>query len=424
MKIRFWLLLSLLACLITWLYAVRILWPWVQHRGETVDGIKTQLWDLYPRWVGTRELLLRGRNPYASEVSHEIQMAFYGHIVEQDYREPGHKIDEQRFAYPVYVVFLMAPVMYLDFSEVYRWAPIALAFFAALSVPLGLRLLDWRPPWQQVATITLFTVASPQIVQGLEHQQLAVVVGFLLMAGAWCVSRSHLLGGGALLACSTLKPQMAFFPLCFFLVWVAGDLSKRWRLLAGFLVTLTVLVTAGELIVPGWVGYFIEGANAYRRYFPTTSVLRMALGDTVGEIVGGIIVLSLLFLVWWNRKEGAGSRLFILTFAAFLTGTILAFPLFTPFNQVMLILPTMLLLRDWKTVPKFSRAIFALSVSWPWISSAMLLLFPPRADSPSQLPLLPSLLAPFFPLILPLLFMTGRGNALTSQLERTSSCRP
>ena len=63
MKIRFWLLLSLLACLITWLYAVRILWPWVQHRGETVDGIKTQLWDLYPRWVGTRELLLRGRNP-------------------------------------------------------------------------------------------------------------------------------------------------------------------------------------------------------------------------------------------------------------------------------------------------------------------------------------------------------------------------
>jgi hypothetical protein len=90
----------------------------------------------------------------------------------------------------------------------------------------------------------------------------------------------------------------------------------------------------------------------------------------------------------------------------------------------MLILPTMLLLRDWKTVPKFSRAIFALSVSWPWISSAVLLLFPPRADSPSQLPLLPSLLAPFFPLILPLLFMTGRGNALTSQLERTSSCRP
>ncbi|MGA8504869.1 MAG: glycosyltransferase family 87 protein [Candidatus Sulfotelmatobacter sp.] len=424
MKIRFWLLLSLLACLITWLYAVRMLWPWVQHRGETVDGIKTQLWDLYPRWVGARELLLHGRNPYGPEVSHEIQMAFYGHIVDQDYREPGPKIDEQRFAYPVYVVFLMAPVMYLDFSEVYRWAPFALAFFAALSVPLSLRLLQWRPPWQHVATITLFTVASPQIVQGLEHQQLSVVVGFLLIAGAWCVGRSHLLGGGALLACSTLKPQMAFFPLCFFLVWVAGDLSKRWRLLAGFLVTLTVLITAGELMLPGWVGYFIEGANAYRQYFPTTSVLRMALGDTAGEIVGGVIVVILFLLVWRNRKDGAGSSQFILTFAAFLAGAILAFPLFTPFNQVMLILPTMLLLRDWKTLPEFSRAIFALSVSWPWITSAVLLLFPLRPDSPSQLPLLPSVLAPFFPLILPLLFMSRRGNAATSQLESTSSGTP
>jgi hypothetical protein len=32
MKIRFWLLLRLLACLITRLYAVRMLWPWLQDR--------------------------------------------------------------------------------------------------------------------------------------------------------------------------------------------------------------------------------------------------------------------------------------------------------------------------------------------------------------------------------------------------------
>jgi hypothetical protein len=233
-----------------------------------------------------------------------------------------------------------------------------------------------------------------------------------------------LLGGGALLACSTIKPQMAFFPLCFFLVWVVGDLSKRWRLLAGFLVTLTALMASGEVILPGWVGYFIEGANAYRKYFPTTSVLGMALGDAAGEIVGGIIVVSLFFLAWRNRKEGAGSRQFILTFAAFLTGTILAFPLFTPFNQVILTLPTMLLLHDWKTLPKFSRAIFVLSISWPWITAAVLLLLRPRLDSLSQLPLLPSVLVPFFPLMLPLLFISGRGNAATSQPGITSSWTP
>jgi hypothetical protein len=97
-------------------------------------------------------------------------------------------------------------------------------------------------------------------------------------------------------------------------------------------------------------------------------------------------------------------------------GTILAFPLFTPFNQVMLILPTMLLLHDWKTLPKFSRVVFVVTVTWPWITSLVLLLSPPRLNSPNQLPLLPAFLTPFFPLFLPLLLMTRREDATLPQL--------
>src|SRR5271166_3341386 len=104
MKIRIWLLLSVFAVAITWLYSARVLGPWNQYMGKVHDGV--QMGDLYPRWLGTRELLLRGRNPYGPEVSHEIQIAYYGHIVTQDYSQPGRKmVDEQRFAYPVYVVF-------------------------------------------------------------------------------------------------------------------------------------------------------------------------------------------------------------------------------------------------------------------------------------------------------------------------------
>jgi len=420
MKIRLWLLVSLLVGGITCLYAFRVLGPWDAYLGAQHNGLKAQMWDLYPRWVGTRELLLHGRNPYSPEVSHEIQMAFYGHIVTQDYRETGHKlVDEQRFAYPVYVVFLMAPTMYIDFARVYQWAPFVLGLLAALSVPLCLDLLRWRMPWEQVAAVTLFTISSPQIVQGLEHQQLSTVVGFLLIAGAWCVHRDYLLAGGVLLACSTLKPQMALFPLCWFLVWVMGDWSKRWKLFCGFLATLAALMGAGELVLPGWIGYFLEAAAAYRRYFPTTSVLRLALGDALGEILGGIIVVGLLVLAWRNRRVAANSPQFTSTFAAFLIGTILAFPLFTPFNQVLLILPALLLLRDWKALPRLSRIVFMVSVSWPWIASAALLLFPPRLNSPNQLPLLPSFLVSFFPLFLPLLLMTRRGHTTRSQLGAT-----
>jgi hypothetical protein len=420
MRVRIWLVLSLLACGITGLYMFRILEPWNDYISAQRGELKAQMWDLYPRWVGTRELLLHGHNPYGPEVSHEIQMGFYGHIIAQDYSDTGHKIiDEQRFVYPVYVVFLMAPFIYLDFNEVLRWAPFVLGLLAALCVPLCLDILRWRLPWTAVAATTLFTISSPQIVEGMHHQQLAVFVGLSLIAGAWCTCRGNLIFAGAILAWSTIKPQMALFPLCFFLMWVIGDWSRRWRLFAGFLVALAILTGAGEVILPGWIGYFLEGAAAYRRYFPTTSLLRMTLGDTLGEILGSMIVIGLLVFAWRSRKETADSPRFATVFSAFLIGTILAFPLLTSFNQILLILPTLLVLRDWKMLPRFSRIVFTVCVSWLWMVSSVLLLFPPRLDSPNEWPLLPLLPVSFFPLLLPVILITRHGNLAAQQLGAT-----
>ena len=411
MKIRVCLLLSLLATTITWLYSVRIQRPWAQHMGEVHGGINTQLGDLYPRWLGTRELLLRGRNPYGPEVSQEIQIALYGHAVPQNNLEPGHKIiDEQRFAYPLYVVFLFAPTVYADFAEVQRWAPFVLALLTVTNVIFCLRILRWHLPPETVTALVLFTLSSPQIVQGLRHQQLALVVGFLLTAGAWCVTSNHLATAGALLAFSTIKPQMALLPLCWFAIWAAGDGHKRWRLPAAFLATLTVLIGACEWILPGWLGYFLAGAAAYRRYFPTSSLLRWALGHTVGDILAGFVVLGLFALAWRHRRAASDSRQFVSTLAAFLMGTILVFPLFTPFNQVLLILPTMLLLQDWRTLSRFARLVLIVFLSWPWIISAWLLTFPPQSNSTNEFPLLPLFLVSFFPFILPLLLIARQAK--------------
>ncbi len=58
-----WLLVAIVAAGSMWAY-VLIVWP------ESA----TRLSDLYPRWYGSRELLLHGRNPYSSDVSREIQV--------------------------------------------------------------------------------------------------------------------------------------------------------------------------------------------------------------------------------------------------------------------------------------------------------------------------------------------------------------
>src|SRR5580658_3996069 len=419
---RLWLLLSFFVAGISWLYVHRVLVPWTSYLHLQNGYVIAQISDLYSPWVGTRELLLHRRNPYAPEVSHEIQMVFYGHPINQTYDQPGVAlVDEQRFAYPVYEVFLTAPLADVDFAEVQRWAPFVLGSVIVLNIFFCVSILHWRLPWEVFVAIVLFTLSSPQIVQGLRLQQLAIVEGCLLIAGAWCISRNYLGTAGVLLALSTIKPQMALLPLCWFAIWAVGDWRRRWRLPVSFIATLAALIGAGELLLPGWPRYFLAGLAAYRKYAMPTSALRVALGDTFGEILGGILVLGLLAYAWQNRKAAGGSRQFASILATFFMCALLTFPLFTPFNQVLLILPAILLLHDWKTLPKFSRLIFILLVSWPCIISLALLLFPPSTSSPNQLPLLPALLVPFAPFILPLLLITRSRHGSSPSREFANS---
>jgi hypothetical protein len=419
MKIRLWLLVALFVSGTTWLYMHRVLEPWEHYVDVETGKLKTQLGDLYPRWVGTRALLLKGRNPYGPEVSHEIQMGIHGRIIEQQNgASPSDIIDEQRFVYPVYVVFLLAPTVGVELAQLQAWAPVVLAILTAIGVFLWLDVLRWRPPMTVIAALVLFVLSSPQIAQGLRLRQLGVLVGFLIALAAWCVNRSHLATAGIALAVATIKPQMVVLPLLWFLLWAAGDWRRRWRLAGGFAATMAALVGAGEWILPGWIGYFVDGIAAYRRYFPTTSVLRFALGDWLGGAAAVVLVAGALIFGWRRRRHTADSPQFALTFAVFCMTTALTLPLLTPFNQVLLILPVMMLVRDWAILPKASRIVFLVMVTWPWVASLVLLLFPPQLHSLTRLPLLPSVLVLCLPVVLPLLVMvTQRALLWDSRLH-------
>jgi len=409
-KLRLWFFLSLLASATSCLYMFRILLPWEHYIDVDHGRLKAEMGDLYPRWVGTRELLLHGRNPYSPEVSHEIQMAFYGRAINQTYGQPGvDVIDEQRFVYPVYLVFMMAPTVRMDFSQLQRWSPIILALLTAISVPLWLEVLRWRPPRVLIVVIALFIVSTPQIMQGLRLRQLGLVVAFLLALSAWCVAKNHLAIAGVLLAVSTIKPQMVVLPVAWFLLWGISAWPRRWPLLAGFGITLAALVGLGELILPGWPRYFVDGLIAYRKYFPTTSLLCLALGNWIGGALSGIVILGLLVLTRRNRQADAVSLEFIRTLSAFLIAATLVLPLLTPYNQVLLLLPVLLVLRDWPMLHRLGRRVFAAIVAWPTVASLALLLFPPHLDSTHRVPLVPSAMVLFVPFLL-LLLLAGGAN--------------
>jgi hypothetical protein len=414
MKAWTWLLTGVVASAVSWTYIHRILMPWEHYVNVEHGWVKVPMGDLYPRWVGTAELLLHGVNPYAAEVSHKIQIAFYGQPIEQSYDKPQFEIiDEQRFAYPVYVVFLLAPTVHVDFAVLQRWAPVVLGALTVGSILLWLAVLGWRPPPWLLLTLGLLVLSSPQLAQGLRLRQFGLFVAFLLTLATWCVTRNRLFAAGVLLAIATIKPQMVILCLAWFFIWSIGEWKKRWPLAAGFVVTLGLLAGAGDILVPGWVRYFLDGMDAYRKYFPlgAMSVVRLILGNWIGGVFSVLAILILLVYGWNKRAATAQSPEFVRVLSVFLITATLVLPMLTPYNQVLLLLPLLILIRDWGQLPRWDRVAFALFLGWPFLVAAGLLLFPPPV-SVHRTALLPSVLLPLVPFLFFLLMFThGRRQA-------------
>ena len=105
--------LAVVASASTWFYVNRILRAQQIADAAIHDRPRGNLSDLYPRWLGARELLQHGRNPYSAEITREIQQGYYGRPL--DPARADDPKDQQGFAYPVYVVFLLAPTVDLPF---------------------------------------------------------------------------------------------------------------------------------------------------------------------------------------------------------------------------------------------------------------------------------------------------------------------
>ena len=345
-----------------------------QRTEAALRGIpRGNLSDLYPRWLGARELLLHHRDPYSPEVTREIQAGYYGRPL--DASRPNDPKDEQRFAYPVYVVFLLAPTIDLPFSAVqtgFRWLLVALT---AWSVWLWLRVLRWKVLCSAQAILILLAVFSFPVLQGVKLQQLSLLVGGFI-AGAMVLLQGHLAAAGVLLALATIKPQLVL-PLCaWILLWACSDWRRRQNVVWGFVATMAALLGGAEYIFPGWFSRFREAIAAYRQYSDgAESVLEVLLTPIGGRIVALVLVTALAIGCWRYLRTPADSVNFGQILALILTTTVIVVPKAAPYNQVLLIPGVLLVLQHWATLSaqrltiRIMLWICALVVFWPWLAS-------------------------------------------------------
>ena len=368
-----------------WFYVQRVLIPYEKADAAAHQRPRGNLSDLYPRWLGARELLLHQRNPYGSDVATEIQNGYYGR--ELDPARPDDPKDRQGFAYPVYVVFVLVPLIGFPFYGVQVFFHWLLLGLTAASVWLWLRVLRWQLPLMAVAAGIAFTLGSFPAVQGIKLQQLSLLVAAMLAGSVACVAGGFLFFGGVLLALATIKPQLAWPLVAWLLLWAVGEWRIRRKLVFGFGLVMALLLGGAEIILPGWWRMFAEAIAQYHQYTQNQSVLEVTLDEVLGPVASGavgrvggqilavIAILACVPVLWKLRREPVETPGFGGATALVLALTVLVIPMYAPYNQVLLLPAILLLVRERAAFVSQSRirrlayGVGTLLVGWQWAAS-------------------------------------------------------
>ncbi|MEW5961505.1 MAG: glycosyltransferase family 87 protein, partial [Chloroflexota bacterium] len=305
--------------------------------------------DFFVRWLGGRELIRHGTNPYDRSIAEQAQQAMFGRLT-----RPEDK-DQAYFAYPLYTLYFFWPLSLLP----YAWAQAVwmtlLQFMLLGSTILAVRLSGWSPPgwlfWMTVLWGILFYNGARAIILG----QFSILVGLALFLALWAIEQRRDGWGGVFLAVTTIKPQMVFLALVFLLLWAL--FQRRRRIVVSFVVSLLALTGTSMLLAPTWPLDFARNAVAYSDYVafgtPLENLLHYVLPPTLAApltpILSAVFFLALL-PGWWlawrtpplypppvtGGEQGGGYTWAVMT--TLIVGSLITFRSATT-NQVILYLP-------------------------------------------------------------------------------------
>jgi hypothetical protein len=366
---------AIVAAVSMWVYVDLVLIPFQRAEAAASQRPRGNLSDLYPRWLGARELILHGRDPYSAGITREIQEGYYGRPLDPD--RPNDPKDQQGFAYPVYVVFFLAPTIALPFPVVqagFRWV---LLMLTAATIPFWMRALRLRVRPYSVAIWAVSTLGSYAAVQGVKLQQLTLLVCALLAACGAALASGFLALAGVLLAFATIKPQLAAIPVLWFALWTLSNWNERRRFAWAFVFTMGLLLLGSQLLLPGWIGKFRAAASDYIQYTGGgKSVLDVGLGLGTGKFLAALMLTALALYLWRRRVEEAGTAVRVL--ALVLAFSLVVIPTYAPYNQLLSI-PALMLIVNWLpklwakgTLQRVLVIITAVVVIWPWAAALAL----------------------------------------------------
>jgi hypothetical protein len=258
-------------------------------------------------WQAARAFIFHSAPPYSGTVASLTQGQVYGRSAQAG--ENPYILQIPFFLMPTYFPFALIA----DRATVRGiWMFINEAALVGMAF-LSLRLIAWRPNRFFQMAFALVSVFGLYSVMSLLEGGPAILLGLLFQAVLFAFHSEQDELAGALLVFTLFAWEIGLF-FVLFLLWKTIH-DRRWRILAGFGMTLLVLLVVSLLIYPGWIFPFLTA---------TFAMLRASFGTTSGAIFERIspaygiraaqavtVLLLLLLLYEWAATRGADVRRFI-----------------------------------------------------------------------------------------------------------------
>ena len=349
---RDWVVLGILLLI---LFALES-WAMRRYLTSVVPGAN----DFYSRWAGARALLREGRDPYGLDVTAEIQP-----IIGIDPSEVG----RGGFNYPLHVIFLFWPLVYLSYDWTQAIWLTALQWVTIGAVIGLLGRANWRPGPAGIVALLFAALSFYPVTRSILLGQFTLWVFFFLAMMLWALDRGHDGRAGILLAATSIKPQMVIFIGPWLLLWAVGQ--RRWRFAAGLFGGGAAMLAASLALFPRWPLSFLADVQRYGDFAGGRNPLQMAAGFIWPGGAAGLryaataVLLVVMLFTWrrgWHGRESDFDRALHWTIVV---GLLVTFQTGTT-NQVLLLIPLSAWLR--LGLKRWGTAVTAFIIISLWVA--------------------------------------------------------
>jgi hypothetical protein len=213
--------------------------------------------DFLALWKPTQNFAMQGVSPYDVGNTLEVQRLIYGRTARAGERS-------FQFSLPLYTALLFFPIGSIRDFTIARTLWMILLQAAAMGLVFtSMHMSRWRPSWLSLPLLLLFALFWLPGALSIVDGNFIVLQSLFVFGAVRAIETDADELAGALAAFGLLYISVTGLSLLLLAVWMIA--SGRYRILAGFLMTLTVLVAISFLVFPGWFSqFFFSGIIEWR----------------------------------------------------------------------------------------------------------------------------------------------------------------